>query len=242
MARLDDIQAENDLYPPNSIGRRDDVAASGDTGTYSVIALLKRMAAFFSGGSTAALSVNLNKDSAGNAIIVSPVTKVDSESADPTYAVAGSVTVATSATDVVVIPGSATKTVKILRVGISLRATAAGNQDVALIKHSTANSGGTSTGSPVPKPLDSLDAASTVTPLQYTANPTPGTVVGTLRQTNLSAGASAAAGAVERVWTFGAENGKALTLRGVAESVAINFGAATIAGAQLDWWAEFKEI
>jgi hypothetical protein len=58
----------------------------------------------------------------------------------------GLVSVAT-ATDIFTIYGSATKTIKILRIGISATQTTGGAVNIQLIKRSTANTGGTSASS-----------------------------------------------------------------------------------------------
>src|SRR6266550_8344389 len=70
-----------------------------------------------------------------------------------------------SATDFFTLTGSATKTVRITRITITATTTSATPValDILLLKRSTANTGGTSTGSPTAVPHDSANPAATAT-------------------------------------------------------------------------------
>ena len=98
-----------------------------------------------------------------------------------TYAAASSFTTpAASTTDFWQIYGSSTKTIKVLRVEAAYTSASTSTSDeVFLIKRSTANSGGTSS-TVTSVPLDSTNSAATAVVRIYTANPTPGTTVGTV--------------------------------------------------------------
>ena len=147
---------------------------------------------------------------------------------------------AVAPTDIATITGSATKTVVIRRVHFAAARTAANAQVVALIKRSTADTGGTSVAATV-VPVDSTNPAGTATVLAYTANPTVGTAVGTVRAELVWFGQTAGAGSPPEFKTFDfsdlPEGG--LVLRGTAQVLAVSLGgtAATGASAQVvfDW-------
>ena len=81
------------------------------------------------------------------------------------------------ATDVFVISGSATKTVRITKISFDAIQTTAGQAIIILARRSTADTLGTSTA-PVAVTFDTTNAAATAVVLAYTANPTLGTLVG----------------------------------------------------------------
>ena len=153
------------------------------------------------------------------------------------------ITPVATATDVLVLKGSATKTIRVTRAGILGTATAAAIYDLYLTKRTAVNTGGTSTA-PTPSQSDSSDAAATATLALYTANPSAlGTGV-TLEASKvyLPAGATPAGAGTQREFTFGNRNDKAPVLRGVAESITFNFaGAAVPAGASLYLIIEWTE-
>ena len=157
-----------------------------------------------------------------------------------TYAVAAvGVTPATTPTDMVLISGSTTETIRIKSVTVSGLATTAGTMDVSLIKRTTANTGGTATN-PTPAQFDSTDAAPTATVSQYSVNPTAlGTGVALFTK-KLNFGLAGAAGSV--TFDFATRNDKALLLRGVAHGLAINFnGGAVPSGGTISYAIEFEE-
>lgn len=148
-----------------------------------------------------------------------------------TYAASSAlVTPATSATDLAIINGSASKTIKVLKVFLTYRTTPVGAVDSSpfyLIKRSTANSGGTSSGL-TPVALDSGNAAASVAnPLIYTANPTTGSTVGTVQMAVASAGTVAGGSVI----LYDADKyGQAVVLRGTAQGLAVNSNGVTVAG------------
>lgn len=148
---------------------------------------------------------------------------------------------AATATDIFIINGSATKTVRILCLSFEMTTTSGSGASVniSLIKRSTANTGGTSTTlSNVAH--DSNSAASTCTVLAYTANPTAvGTAVGAVRSFRYSV---PAANTIDPVSLFfGDRPGQAIVLRGVAQSLAINFNAGSFTGAIISIDVEWSE-
>ena len=154
-------------------------------------------------------------------------------------AVTGLVTAA-SATDVFTITGSATKLIKITRINIDGTTTAAATISIQLIKRSTANSAGTST-TPAAVPYDSSSSAATAVVRAYTANPTLGTTVGTLRSDRVFVPLATASGD-EMVYEFGpAKATQSITLRGTNEVLAVNFSATTVAGPLFNIAVEWTE-
>ena len=103
--------------------------------------------------------------------------------------------------------------------------------DILLIKRSTANSGGTPTN-PAIMQHDSNDAAVTAVVSTYAANPTGGYgECGTCA--GISYGGAGAAGVI--VWDFTTRNSKGIVLRGVAQSLNLNFnGQAVPSGMSAD--------
>jgi hypothetical protein len=88
---------------------------------------------------------------------------------------------AASGTDIFTITGSATKTIRILRISVTGTQTTGAMRDVLLIKRSAANTGGTS-ATPTIAPYDSNSSAATAVVRNYTANPSAlGASVGTIR-------------------------------------------------------------
>ena len=134
-----------------------------------------------------------------------------------------------SATDVVVLTGSATKTVKVTQVCVGGDATAAAVYDVYLYKHTIANTGGTATN-PAAVKHDSLDVAATATLSLYTANPTIDTTKALLRGGHavLVNGTTPAWANPPTCWQFGSNMEEKLTLRGVAQELAISHGGGTV--------------
>ena len=169
---------------------------------------------------------------------------VSTNSPKPTFRyTAVDITPVATATDVLVLKGSATKIVRVTRASILGSATAASIYDLYLIKRTTANTGGTSTA-PTPTTSDSADAAATATLALYTANPSALGTGSTLEGTKvyLPAGSAPAGAGTIRDIVFGNRNDKAPVLRGVAESIAFNFaGAAVPAGASLYMLIEWTE-
>ena len=150
-------------------------------------------------------------------------------------------------TDVAGIVGSASKQVRVLRVAVSGRATAANQLDVQLVKRSSADTAGSSTAATLTAvPPDSTDSPATAAVTTYTGtnvNPNLGTSVGVVRaqQSNVSAaGSGGAATPVE--FDFGTVNDKAIVLNAASEGLYLNFGGAVLpAGLVLNIFVEWSE-
>lgn len=174
--------------------------------------------------------------------------RVLSESMRPTYAVSGTaVTPAAAATDIAVLNGSATRTVRLTRCQIQGKANAGlGNYQIpiALIRRNTADSGGTCTA---PQPIG-YDTASptatsaTATFMACTGNPTVGLAAGTIAEGLLGVTPAISGVAAALTFDFGTRNTQSVVLRGVAQGLAINMEGATIpAGTAVTYWCEWTE-
>lgn len=163
------------------------------------------------------------------------------------FASLGSNTPAATPTDVAILTGSATKTIKVTRVTITVQATASGAVVYDLVKRSggtqsavnTAFAGATHAGA-----MDSNDAASTVITAGlagvYTSNPaSTGTTIGIVK--DWSPTILANAGVVfEYVCT---QPAKCITLRGATQVLAINGAGHTLltgekVGVSFEWTEE----
>jgi hypothetical protein len=146
-------------------------------------------------------------------------------------------------TDIVTLYGSATKTIRVLKLVINTTQTTIGINDWYLIKRSTANTGGTSAAI-TSVPLDSTFSAATAVFTRYTANPTAlGTSVGNLAIVNVlsSSLAPGTSGTAYVPYVFDFTNNP-IVLRGATQGIALNFnGAALPAGLSINcniMWTE----
>lgn len=146
------------------------------------------------------------------------------------------------ATDIFTMSGSATKTIRIARIVVNGVQTTAGQVVILVIKRSTVNTGGTSTAQ-IRVPYDSASVAATATALAYTANPTAlGTVVGTITANRLFVPGVASASDAQGLEIVTGDVGQQfITLRGVAETLSINFNGVTIAGGAVNVTFEWME-
>jgi len=215
-----------------NLGKAEDAAAgAGDTGVF--ILAVRRDAPTVSAGATG----DYNEIAATS---FGALTVANYEKQAKTFSASASLAAAAAATDIAILPGNASNTVYVTRVTISGIQTTGGLADVQLVKRSTANSGGTSAAMTA-VPHDSTDAAAVSAPLSYTANPTPGTPVGSVRRGYLPIGAATAAVNPIVVFDFG-DKGRPIVLRGVAQGLAVNLGGATLAGGTFDVNFEWFEI
>ncbi len=152
-----------------------------------------------------------------------------------TYVASAGVTSAASATDIFNLKGSASRVVTVTSVECNGIATTAGVANLSLIKRSAANSGGTSTA-PTVVPTNSGLPAGTAALLAYTANPTVGTVVGTVGAKTLGMPLATGGGAPSALWNFVSDQfNQPVVLNGVAESLSVNGNGVTLpAGAVLN--------
>lgn len=125
--------------------------------------------------------------------------------------------------DVFSITGSATKLVRVLSMSLHSVQGSSGINGWQLVRRSTANTGGTS-ASVTPIRSDLNDPAVTATVLQYTANSTAGTLVGTAWSGFIGASAIGSAAAQYLDVLFVETLGKSVILRSVNDVLAWSFG------------------
>ena len=152
-------------------------------------------------------------------------------------------TAAATPTDIFTIYGSATRTIKILRIGFSATQTTAATANIVLIKRSAANTGGTiATATSVPH--DAADPTATATIVNYTANATAlGAAVGTVKalRAYIPAPATATPQTFYEIIFGGNNNEKPIILRGTSQGLAINLNSTTITGNLFTCWVEYTE-
>src|SRR5579885_1247630 len=141
----------------------------------------------------------------------------------------------TGCTDLFTLTGSASKVIRLSRVEFSgTIATAAMYLDVLGILRSTADSAGTKTN-PSAIPLDTNDPAATAIVAAYTANPTLGNAIGTIRADKYLLALTGTPAQPDRlVWEFGNRPGeRAVVLRGANSVFALNLNGVAISNATL---------
>src|SRR6267142_1179389 len=147
-------------------------------------------------------------------------------------------------TDVAVLTGSASKTIRVTRVGISsTEATATAFKDVVLSVRSAATTAGTSTTATI-VPYDSSDAAGTAIVRGYTAAPTAGTAVGTIAVAKMFQPITGATviNMNNLIFDFGNRPAQAVVLRGTSQCLALTYNGVTPANAgSADIWFEWTE-
>jgi len=196
-------------------------------------------------GNNAAQSIAATQDTSGfHASVIS----VDSGKA--TYRAAANFTPqATGAVTLISIQGSATRTVRIKRIGVGGVATGSGQAIVQLLKTSALGAGGT-TVTPTPTPLDSASAAATAVVQHYTTSlKATGTAIGgPLSMANVQLCVTAVPITSPPAQTqlfpeFGAPIGQAIVLRGAAQYLEVqNVAAANLAaGTVLCYFIEWEE-
>lgn len=172
---------------------------------------------------------------------------VPSDGVKDTYSASiNGLALAASATDYFTISGSATKVVKVNKIVVSMTQTATAINEAILLKRSTANTGGSSS-TLTSVPHDSANSSATATVLAYTANPTVGTLVGQIRAKKfyssepVSANNNRYGNGNYVEFDFGNRPGQAITLRGAAQSLCLNFNGASAAGSSVDVFIEWTE-
>jgi len=164
-----------------------------------------------------------------------------------TYHAGGTITagaIAATPTDLVILKCSATKTLRVKKLRLwGSGATVAVSVPVRLMKHTVANSGGTTATAPDMVPHDSGSPAASGTLAVYTGNPT---IDATAKQFAyarllLAQGNYSEPGKLE--FNFCQNSDQALVLRPTAQEIAINLAgtSATLTGGVIDWEAEWEE-
>jgi len=160
---------------------------------------------------------------------VGSVVPTNGTKATYTYAISATAPYATP-TDYITLTGSASKTIKIIRVEISGAATAASGLLFTLKKHTIANTGGTATN-PTPLKHNSGDGTAGATVNLYSVAPTidNSAVIWKTARIDLAVAPGAQAYATDRyVYEYGSSIGEPMTIIGVAQEFAINLGGSTL--------------
>lgn len=142
--------------------------------------------------------------------------------------------------DVFTLTGSSSRNVTVIGAGISTQQTTAGVNAWNLLRRSTANAGGTPTTVAAVQNDRTLPAAS-ATCLQYTANPTAGTLVGRVWSGRVSSPAPATGGVgnVNIALDF---QRNSIKLAGINDVLAFNFNGALLpAGLSVSAWFAWME-
>lgn len=151
--------------------------------------------------------------------------------------------VATGANVIFTLTGSSTKTVRVTRIELSgTCATTAKDVNFFIAKYSTAATGGTTGTAPTIAPHDANSAAATAAIAVYTADPTAGTSVGTIRAGNLFmavTGSTVATGMYAA--NFGDRPSQDLVLRGTAQQIGISLNGENTATSVMDVVVEWIE-
>ena len=161
------------------------------------------------------------------------------------YAISSLHTPPATPNNLVIIEGSATKTITVVSMTICTQTTAAGSVQFFLKKYSAAATGGTFVSAGTPVPMDSADAAATPNRVgHFTADPTPGTLVGTIRAVTVATPVlrpATPAGIREiscvdmitgGIGTFAGPR-RTVTLRGAAQYLAIDFNDVALVAGQI---------
>jgi hypothetical protein len=153
----------------------------------------------------------------------------------PTYVAVGTSALATAG-DVFCIRGSATRNVRIHKIGVSATATSAAVATVSIVLRSTANTG---TSTPITLvALDQVNPAATAVAVSYDTAPTLGTTIGSVRAAKLAVGTTGNSNTVG-FYLFVFEPSPIL-LRGVLQSACVNLTAVG-AGASIVIETEHQE-
>lgn len=181
---------------------------------------------------------------ASNHSVIS-VSAIPSDGTKTTYsACAVGFVCAAAATDIFTITGSASKIIRILKIGVGGSTTAGSGVTINMsaIRRSTNDSGGTSV-TQTNVPYDTTNPTATVTVRSYTANPTLGATAGTLVASRLSIPTVGASGRGNEItfYEFGTRPGQSIVLRGASEQLCINFGGATITNPVITTFVEWTE-
>lgn len=194
-----------------------------------------------------ALVVSSEGSTPATASFTKQVTSSGVGSGNATYRASGTAYAAyATPTDLIVISGSASKTVLVTGISIQIQSTAAALQTLYYVKRSTANTGGTATAQTA-LPLDSADATATAVVSLYTAAPTTGTPVGNYAilqvVSAIATGAPTGINPLSSSASMVTDLRQGVILHGAGESLCLNYaGAALTTGFTATWFVEWIEF
>lgn len=162
--------------------------------------------------------------------ITDSVTAYRGNSIAQTYRSTGfALTAATSATDLMILSGSASKTIRVKRIKISGSHATGLTTPIKILLRNVANSSGTPTVQTI-VPLDSNNAVATAVATSYAGVPTTGGLIGNIDTFLISLALVTGTNSAPLLIEFGKEGVQEVILRGVAQSICVNLNAATTAG------------
>lgn len=169
---------------------------------------------------------------------------MSSDGSKATYAAAGLIALgANSWNDIVLIQGSATRTVRVKRVSVRYygTATSGGGLAVQLIRRSSASSGGTSAAAGIAK-FDINDPAATAAVTAWSAPTTAtGTTAGIVGAQGTNMYTSASSEPLPIGWDFATREDKAVILRGAGDYLAINLNGQAQNSSTIAWEIWWEE-
>jgi hypothetical protein len=170
------------------------------------------------------------------------IATVETESVKTTYsAVAANIALASGGV-VVLLQGSATKTIRLKRAEVSGTLTTASAADVLILRYSSGPTGGTTTTAPTIVSHDGNDAAATAVISAYSTPPNGGlTAIGALRERRIFLSTPTTLGSIAE-WQFGDKNDKAAILRGIGQYYGLALSnASAYTGASINLMLEWTE-
>lgn len=155
----------------------------------------------------------------------------------PTYSVSKSFS-NSSAGDLFCVYGSSTKTVKVKGIRVTGISASGATAEISIVRRSTLNTGGGIT-SITAAPSDSTNAATTASALYFTTAPTPGTLVGNVRDRYINLPTTSGGTISEGLFQFTPYWDQPQVLRGASEGICV--AATSTAGGQWAIDAEYSE-
>jgi len=147
-------------------------------------------------------------------------------------------------TNIFSITGSATKTIRVLRIGFSATRTTATVTNVQLNRYTSALTGGTPVAPTAVVKYDTNSANSTATAVTYTANTTGGGAgTANIRNIKMVVPTATPTGASqnEYIFDYTANYSESLVLRGTSEVIALTLLSTTMTGGSVCMWVEWTE-
>ena len=237
--------ANNAATPNNTISW---TAVAAATGGYRVLKngnLLTTVAAgvtSFTDNAGAAGATYAASTTAPVAMVPNVNSPIDGGKATYSFSIVG-LAPATTPTDVFNLTGSASKTVRLIRLIVSGLQTTAGNVDMLVIKRSGGTQSAGTSGAATIAASDTNNPTATALVQTYTANPASvGTVLGNIFAGKVFVPAAATAGSPDKlILDYGNRPAQAQVLRGTTQSISLNLNSVTLTGGSLDIYAEWSE-
>lgn len=211
----------------------DGAATNGALGNYSIGVRADTLTA----GATTLTSANGDYIQSSHTNHGSKLVK-DEERHKKTYRVTAIVAPSTLATDILTLAGANGVKTSVTKIIVTATQTTASLIDVYCLTRRTSNTGGTSTAEPRTR-LDGNESGALSTCLNYTANPTVGTLDGNIEIIPMYINTTVAT-PTTYTFDFGGK-GKPIVLNSLTQSVSINLNGVTVTGGRFYITIEFTE-